>query len=233
MAGNDVVIDFPFAKVEADKKFCEGKLNETIQAACALFNSDGGILRLRSATKETFNFDKLIRKFEQRIKELVGCFESCKNVEVLSSTLDEKCTEVVFKIASSGTFRTVNYHLYVPHETQVNLIAPTEPLKNIRSILNGPRLIECDELIKLGSHRDAFIKGQNIGSPESKTEQFKKVKHEATKNTSLADRMVGKSSRFSCYVSAFANHRGGHIYYGIKDDGLVEGEILEQHDQQV
>lgn len=234
MAGNDVVIiDFPFAKVETDKKFCEHKLNETIQAVCALLNSDGGILRLGSATKEAFNFDKMIRKIEQRVKELVGCFESCKNFEVLSSTFDEKCTEVVFRIASSETIRTVNYHLYIPHETQVNLIAPTEPLKNIRSILNGPRVIECEELIKLRSHRNAFIKGQNIGSPESKTEQFKKVKHEATKNTSLADRMVSKSSRFTCYVSAFGNHRGGHIYYGIKDNGLVEGEILELDDQKV
>ena len=233
MAVHDVVIDFPFAKVEKEKKCCEDKLNESIRAVCALLNSNGGVLRLRSARKEVFNFDKLIRKFEQRLKELVGCIESCKNFEVLSRTLDENCTEVAFGITSSGTFRTVNYKLYLPQETQVNLIAPNESLTNIRSILKGPRVIECEELIRLGSHRNAFVKGQNIGTPESKTEQFKKVKHEATKNLSLADRMVSKSCRFSCNVSAFANHRGGHIYYGIKDDGFVEGEILQKDDKKV
>lgn len=234
MAVNVIVLDFPFTKVEENKKFGEGKLNEAIHAVCALLNSNGGILKLHSATKETFSFDKLVRKFEQRIKELVGCFESCKNFEVLqSSPSDEKYTEVVFGIASSEDFCTVNYHLYLPHETQVNLIAPTEPLKNVRSILTGPRLIECEQLIQLGSHRKIFIEGQNIGSPESKTEQFKKVKCEATKNVSLADRMVSKHIRFACYVSAFANHRGGHIYYGIKDDGSVEGEIFGQNDEEV
>ena len=233
MATHVVVIDFPFTKVEENKKFGEAKLNEAIQAVCALSNSNGGVLKLHSATKEAFNFDKLVRKFEQRVKELLGGYESCKSFEVLSSSLDEKYTEVVFRIASSETFSTVNYHLYLPHETQVNLIAPIEPLKNIRSILTGPRIIECEQLIKLGSHRKVFTEGQNIGCPESKSEQFKKVKHEATKNVSLADRMVSKHSRFACYVSAFANHRGGHIYYGVKDDGLVEGEIFGEDDKEV
>jgi predicted HTH transcriptional regulator len=50
---------------------------------------------------------------------------------------------------------------------------------------------------------------------------------------SLADRMVSKHIRFACYVSAFANHRGGHIYYGVKDDGSVEGEIFGQNDEEV
>ncbi|XP_028404401.1 uncharacterized protein LOC114527031 [Dendronephthya gigantea] len=43
--------------------------------------------------------------------------------------------------------------------------------------------------------------------------------------------MIGKSNKFSCYVSAFANHRGGHIYYGIDDDGIVQGENIEEHSE--
>ena len=233
MAANVVEIEFAFTKVEENKKFGDTKLSEVIQAVCGLLNSNGGTLKLYSNAKENFSFDKLFRKFEQRVKELVGCFESCKKFDILASSSDEKYTEVVLKIESSENFCTVNYNLYLPHETQVNLIPPTEPLKNVRAILTGPRLIECEQLIELASHRKGFIVGQNIGSPESKTEQFKKVKSEATKSVSLADRMVSKHSRFACYVSAFANHRGGHIYYGIKDNGYVEGEIFPQEDKEV
>ena len=233
MAANVIVIDFPFTKVEETKRISDANLNEAIKAVCALLNSDGGILKLHSATKESFNYDKLVRKFEQRIKELVGGFESCKKFEIWSSPSDENFTEVVCKVASSETFSTANYHLYVPHETQVNLIAPIESLNNIRNILTGAQLIECDQLIKLGSHRKVFIEGQSTGCPESKTEQFKNVKHEATKKVSIADRMVSKQNKFACTVSAFANHRGGHIYYGIKDNCFVEGEIFGQEEKEV
>ena len=233
MAVNVIVIDFPFTKVEENKKFGDAKLNEAIQAVCALLNSNGGIIKLHSATKQAFNYDKLLRKFEQRIEGLVGSYESCKKFQISPNSSDESHSELVCRVASSETFATLNYHLYVPHETQVNLIAPIESLNNIRSILTGAQLIECEQLIKLGSHRKVFIKGQNIGCPESKTEQFKKVKHEATKNTSIADRIVSKHNKFACTISAFANHRGGHIDYGIKDDGFVEGEIIGEHEKEV
>ena len=215
MAANVIVLDFPFTQIEENKKLGEQKLNEVIKAACALSNSNGGVLKLRSVTKDNFNFDKLLRKIEQRIQELVGGYDSCKNFDKLPSPEDDSYTEVAFRIASSETLRTVNCHLYLPHETQVNLVSPTETLDNLRKILIGPWLVECDQLVKLGSHRRDFIEAENVGSPESKTEQFKKVKLEA---------MTSKHSRFACYVSAYANHRGGHIYYGIKDDGTVEGE---------
>ena len=38
--------------------------------------------------------------------------------------------------------------------------------------------------------------------------------------------MIGKGNKFSRYVSAFANYKGGHIYYGIDDDGIVAGELI-------
>ncbi len=48
----------------------------------------------------------------------------------------------------------------------------------------------------------------------------------ASKNKTLADRMTDKGKKLICYVSAFANYKGGHIYYGINDDGIVEGEFI-------
>ena len=56
---------------------------------------------------------------------------------------------------------------------------------------------------------------------------MKHLEAQATKRTTLADRIIGKGNKFTCYVSAFANYRGGHIYNGIRDNGLVMGELIE------
>ncbi|CAB4041688.1 schlafen family member 13-like [Paramuricea clavata] len=42
--------------------------------------------------------------------------------------------------------------------------------------------------------------------------------------------MTGKGNKFSCYVSAFPNYNGGHIYYGIRDAGIVEGELISNEE---
>ncbi len=38
--------------------------------------------------------------------------------------------------------------------------------------------------------------------------------------------MTGKGNKFTCYVSGFANYSGGNMYFGITDDGVVEGEFI-------
>ena len=67
---------------------------------------------------------------------------------------------------------------------------------------------------------------------ESKTVQFKQCQHLLEKRTkkSLAKRLI-KNDKFLCYVSAFANHSAGHIYIGIDDNGIVQGEKITPRDQ--
>lgn len=235
MAGNVLTIEFPFGDVEKDKRISDRKIHEGMKLICALLNSNGGIIYLRSKKKETFNVDKLVRKFEQRLKEVIGSCGSCHKFQFVSHTTETLChgSEVTFRIAGSLTLCTLNYNLYLPNETEVNLIAPNEPLASVLSILNGPNVIDYEQLITLGSHRKEFVMGQTIDSRESKTEQFKKLKHESSKHICLGDRIVNKSNKFACYVSAFGNYRGGHIYYGIRDDGVIEGEVIEEKDKKV
>ena len=84
--------------------------------------------------------------------------------------------------------------------------------------------------VQRGSHYQQFFKDKNSAIQESNKVQLKNVKAGPSKRTTLADRMTGKSNKFSCYVSAFANYSGGHIYYGIRDDGVVEGELISNED---
>ena len=232
MATNVLTLQFPFEEVEKDKKTSDKKIHEGMQSICALLNSKGGLIRLYSKKKETFNIDALVRKFEQRLNDLIGSWKCCTEFKILSGAPADG-TEITFNIEGSLTLCTLNYNLYLPNETQVNLMSPREPVENVLRIVNGINIVECEELICLGSHRKNFVKGQVIDSRESKIEQFKKLKHEASKRVCLADRIVSKSNKFVCTVSAFANYRGGHIYYGIQDDGVVVGEVVKEKDMKV
>ena len=62
---------------------------------------------------------------------------------------------------------------------------------------------------------------------EVTTKVTTKVTTEVT--TTFADRVI--ENKFTRYVSAFANHRGGQIYYGIKDDGVVAGEKISDEEK--
>ena len=230
MAENVLTVDFPFEVVEKNKKVSDTKISEVMRSICAFLNSNGGLIRLQCENKQTFSVDKLVRKFEQRLKEVVGSYGSCSTFNVLPAAVSDG-SEILIKVEGFQRLCTLNYNLYLPNETQVHLIPPNEPVENVLRILNGPDVVESEELIHLGSHRKVFVLGEVVGGRESKTEQFKKLKHELSKNVCLGDRMVNRSNKFTCYVSAFANYRGGHIYYGIRDDGVVEGEIVEENNR--
>ena len=57
------------------------------------------------------------------------------------------------------------------------------------------------------------------------------LKAEQEKKITFADCLVGKGNILSHDVSAFANYAGGHVYCGIKDDGEVEGEFIEEKEK--
>ncbi len=119
-------------------------------------------------------------------------------------------------------------NIYLPSSQQVMEILKSESVENLRALLmeNLPSV----KPIESGSHHIHFVKGELVSFSESKITQFKKVKDEPAKKTTFADRLVGKGNKFACYVSAFANYAGGHIYIGINDDGKVEGESLNKNE---
>ena len=63
-----------------------------------------------------------------------------------------------------------------------------------------------------------FLRCSIVALEEGKELQLKLVKDKVTDkcSTSLADRMTSESNKLVCYVSAFANGSGGHIYFGIE-----------------
>jgi hypothetical protein len=214
-------------KFENNKKYKEQLLQEIIAAICAMLNSNGGKVVLHIETDgndvpvEGSPFSKMslvIRILEQSLISIIG---SHQTISKMNFAEDKESIVVLIKKANS---LITNYNLYLPSQTQVILVSPLEPLETVKNDIINRRVVL--EPVQLGSHCQIFLKDNKCSSQENKTVAFKNVKAGQSKRTTLADRMTGKGNKFSCYVSAFANYRGGHIYYGIRDDGLVEGELI-------
>ena len=202
------------------QKYKEEIMKNIIVAACAMLNSNGGkvVINIQGCNDISVSqMSSLVRRIEQNLITIIGT-----NITEYVNCEEEEKTITMF-VDKADSLITINYNLYLPSKTQVNQILPSESQDRIKEILSR-RVVE--EPVQCESHRKFFSKGKGCGFSETKTIQLKNVKAETSKRTTLADRMTGKDNKFSCYISAFANHKGGHIYYGIDDDGVVVGERI-------
>ena len=217
-------------KFENNKRYKEKILQEIIAVTCAMLNSNGGkvVIHIDSNVipvegSPFSHMPLVIRILEQSIISVIG---SQQTISKMNFAEDKE--SIVILIEKANSFITTNYNLYLPSETQVVQVSPLEPLENVKhNIINRKVVMEP---VQLGSHCKIFFKGKHCGNRERKMVQFKYVKAGPSKRTTLADRMTSEGNKFSCYVSAFANYNGGHIYYGIRDDGVVEGELISYED---
>ena len=215
------VPDLDLCKLAVNKRYKEQKLKEIISVICAMLNTNGGKIVLHNKCKCELaeHFSCVVRIVEQSMISIIGVNQTVSNISFQA----EKQYLVIF-VKKADCLMTTNYHLYLPSETQVVQVSPLEPLKCIKDIMNRKTVP------KPLKHVQKFIKSQKCDMRESKTCNFKQLKADQSKRTTLADRMTGKSNKFTCYVSAFANYNGGQIYYGITDDRTVEGEVVSNEE---
>ena len=210
-----------------NKKYKEKTLKEIVVSVCAMLNSNGGKVMIQLDTDRNdipvdgSPFSKISlmhRQLEQFIISIIGLHRTVSKINFIH---DKDGVNIFVK--KSDSLITTDYKLYLPGETQVVEVSPLEPPENVKDIINRKAI---PNPVELGSHCQTFGKDKNCGLRESKVIQFKHLKAEQSKRTTLADRITGKGNKFICYVSAFANHSGGDIYYGIDDDGVVKGEFI-------
>ena len=220
------------------KELCDGKgkkkskWDAIIRATNALCNSDAGTLQL---CYEKSSSPKQVKKFvsiyEQKIQQFLGTITLSRNVQI-SPTPSQAHGEL--KIIVKTSIKTqgvvvVKYNIYLPSNEHVTEVSPLEGEK-LRGLLMGST--PSMNPVEANTHQRNFVKGEHVSFDESSTIQFKYLKDTQAEKVTFADRAVGKSNKFPNYVSAFANFRGGHIYFGIEDDGKIVGETLDQTEKE-
>ena len=208
-------------KFNENKNYKKEILKEIIAAICAMLNTNGGTVVINiDADGDDISLSQMssvVRIVEQHLIAII----STSIASHINFKEDKETVSILVKKADS--LITVDYHICLPSQTQVIQIPPSEPKEKVNDIINRNAV---DEPVELGSHKKTFFKNKECGLSETKTVQLKNLKAGSSKRTTLADRIIGKSNKFDCYVPAFSNYNGGHIYYGIDDDGMVEGEFI-------
>ena len=205
------------------------KCGEVVKGVCALLNSFGGKLRVNIEDQNVDNFENVLDSFLRAIGQRLRLFISLVLFNQLVKMPNRQDKEFVYEISVSDEIFTMKYNLYLPTLKQVEEIPPHQPnaLKRIREVCNISAKSAEDDLSKLSG----FIVGKSVLVAESDRLQFKCVFNGKSKRTTIADRIVANGNKLIKTVSAFANHAGGHVLFGISNDGIVQGQHLSENEK--
>ena len=194
------------------------QLDEILRCVCALLNSGGGTLTLVDEHVTFSSIDQLIRQIGGRSLNMISEIRKCDHKFVI--TINARNHPVVLR-----------WNLFLSSNTQVVEVPPYEPIETIKKIMQGNDVLT--NLTPIQIHCKNFIVDQTTDFGESAAIQVKHLETSGrrTKHVSFADHMLSQSDKFCAYISAFANCSGGHIYYGVTDDGDVKGQRIYEFDK--
>lgn len=178
------------AKSKTKSSEWDEKINEITSAACALFNSPhGGQLRLFYPTKVTDPkiIDDMVRRIEQKVLNFAGVATTSAAFKLRDSctAAEEDDDGLVFLIKPALHFCTVEYHLYLPTDFQVNSISFGDSSSaKIASILE-PQCGAGTAVFKKHCSEFGYKERVPGGLREGQTVQFKLLKDEPTNNVTL------------------------------------------------
>ena len=219
-----------------EKTYRKKKGAEIIHAINGFYNSGGGTLILRyNRSPPRGHVKKCVAIIEQKILEILGTVTLSFDIHIEKVPFSSSQAHGEIKIIIETSTKTeciapIAYNFYLPSNQLVMEVSPFERIEKLRALLMEK--IPPVEPIEANAHHRHFVKGEHVSFDESKISQFKHLKDEPAKKTTFANRVVGKSNKFPCCVSAFANYRGGYMYFGIGDDGKIEGESVDETEKQ-
>ena len=197
---------------------------EINKSICALLNSNGGKLVLTAIIdNDKIDANEQIRRYKQYFKEKIGTYNLHKYFKISDSP--QEYNRVTFVVLRLPTLCTLNTNLYLPTETQISLVSPTEQDALCEILFTKKQYVEISEM----KVPEQFYYGRKHDRGESKTVQFKNLNAEKKRRNDFVSRAI--NNKITQYVSAFANGSGGMIYYGIDDDGTVVGELLAREEE--
>ena len=201
------------------------KLDEMIKIICALLNTAGGAIKIdeKQNDKTTVIGDRseLFLSLEQHLVTIMG--QTDYRLLIFSSWDSKREFYYIF-VEKGKRVYTEDCGLKVPlsrsvvdatYECYVNIVSGRDVCKRDYS----PYKYVEEEHAALSLNSTVLFE-------EGETIQFKEIPHGPSENLyKFFDKNLPK------YVSAFANHLGGSIYFGIHDNGKVVGRLMDEHDK--
>lgn len=190
------------------------EIDNILRLICACFNSrDGFELTLINKSHKkasTGEFDIWYDRIEKKMK---CCFFNSisKYIHKEGDCNSEKI--IIHVLQRAPHLCSIETKLYYPSVSAVEQVAYTEAI----DILNKPKQINKAEGLKIRSYR-MFESLDDIRN-ENDNLQFKAIPGDSV-STTLSNLCLN-------YISAFCNHRGGLILFGIEDkEGKVVGVTM-------
>lgn len=202
--------------------------NEVVlKYVCALLNSGGGILRMRNVDSvqigiQPKHLDTWWSGMEIKFAVLLSCDDICNYFDMVGNYCDP---DLYLFVKTAEHLCTLDYHCRLPTDTATHEVSYQSVMKLLQhkgEPCTVSHLPEIPDSFQYG-HTDDKIK------QETKQIQFKYLS-EGNSGKGIPEKIKQLSSK---YISAFANHEGGHIFFGIDDyRASAKGELLSMDDQE-
>ncbi|XP_052252656.1 schlafen family member 13-like isoform X2 [Dreissena polymorpha] len=197
---------------------------------CALLNSGGGILHMRNIDAQrgpvlSKHLDMWWSGMEVKMAEILSRDDICNYFDLVGNHDD---TDLYLFVKTAEHLCTLKYHCILPTDTATHNVTYQSLMRLLVEHGDAGRLEELPPI------PDRFVHGRSAEELKKETKQIQFKQLATTFNrqsgrSNLPERVCGLMIK---YVSAFANHEGGHIYFGIADTrASVFGEEMSLTDQ--
>ena len=213
-------------KIEIAKK--RASAEPVLEPVCALLNSGGGILEMEITDISNFKFplkqlDEFWSTLEEKVKSMISPSEYA---DVFDRVVREEDGKVFLFIKAPNHLCTVNFNncLFLPLDAKTSP-ASYQKVKELLSKKNNAAIPQ-DPLKHLPLHLlpKRFRYKQVLNFHESKQVQLKNF---PPKNGILHNNNQTQRESIKKQISAFGNGSGGMILLGVKDNGEVHGQDMQ------
>lgn len=199
-----------------------------LRYACAIANSGGGILHMQNVDYKSGvcskDLDTWWSGMEIKLAAMISSDDICNYFDMVGNYDD---ADLYLFVKTSEHICTINYHSRLPTDTATHEVSYQSVIKLLQK--EGPE----KPLAALPPVPTDYYYGitHECLKQETKQIQFKQLSGRNSRDGKGIPEKI--KSLVSKYVSAFANHEGGHIYFGIDDDqAAVYGEDMSYQDQE-
>ncbi|XP_005096595.1 schlafen family member 13 isoform X2 [Aplysia californica] len=218
---------FVSCSVHISKGIHSKENNNVLESTCALLNSGGGILVMHNVEHnkkvQSKTLDAWWSGMESNLANILSGDDICNYLDFVGN-FDDKYFYLFVK--SAEHLCTVEYHCRLPTDTATHSVSYKSAAKICAKQGHESKL---SDLPVIPTEYEFGVTEATL-KQEGKQIQFKQLTSgRFAKRQSFPEKVGYYCSR---YITAFANHEGGHIYFGIEDTtAAVMGEELTEEEE--